>query len=121
MAAMAQWDEEDREFYGDLMGDIANRILNVTTMVLIRPYFAAVASPEWINGHNAIREWVLSSVLYAAPTVTDENQNVYTIPTAKVSTADAKKTTGRFFAMEANSVSHSETVRCDDDVFVIWK
>ena len=46
------------------MAVTANRVMAVSTIVIIKPYFAGVSDWVTTSGHNPVREWVLSSYLY---------------------------------------------------------
>jgi hypothetical protein len=108
----------------------ANRVLAVTTMVIIKPYFAGISSGIYNAGHNPVREWILSSYLYDAPTVVKDGVT-YTVPTARMSNEDVIALRGTLFEMcnrdsegvpadgtDINVSYKTETVRCDDDMFV---
>lgn len=131
------WDNEQKQFVANTPTlDMAvkkaaqgNRLLKVSAMVVLEPYFARVVG-VMTEGHNPIREWVLSSYLYEAPTVVDDDGTEYTVPTARMSNSDVIASRGTFYAMltrkdngEFNEFGvagsdNTETVRCDDDGFV---
>lgn len=129
---MASWSVADGKWIGARAVE-ANRIMAVTAMVMIKPYFIDVDN-ILSGGHNPIREWVLSSYLYDAPTV-EVDGVTYTVPTAKMSNADVlaargtyyemmpRNTDGSFVGLKSNgsmkeATLHTETIRCDDDCFV---
>lgn len=114
---MTKWNEETHKFEKVAMENytvLANRILQVAPIVVIEPKFAAVNGAIILNGHNAIREWVLTSILYDAPVVTD-GENTYKVPTAAMSNEDILAARGCFYDMTA--ADNVETVRCNDDKF----
>lgn len=115
---MTQWNGETHRFEMLAVENytkLANRIIKVAPVVVIEPKFAAVGGSIPFTGHNAIREWVLSSILYDAPTVTDADGNTFKVPTAAMTDDEVKAARGSFFDMTA--ARSVETVRCDDDVF----
>ena len=113
------------------MAVTANRVMAVSTIVIIKPYFAGVRNMVTTAGHNPVREWVLSSYLYDAPTVTKDGVT-YVVPTASMSNEDVIALRGTLYEMchrdkegeflasgEKDTSSYkTETVRCDDDGFV---
>lgn len=113
------------------MAVTANRVMAVSTIVIIKPYFAGVRNMVNTAGHNPVREWVLSSYLYDAPTVTKDGVT-YIVPTARMSNEDVIALRGTLYEMchrnkegeflasgEKDTSSYkTETVRCDDDGFV---
>ncbi len=125
--------------YTDFNCDLANSILYYCPIVLIRPYFANMNSIAMTDGHNPIREWYLSSILYDAPTVVNPedieqfdwlhyagydysvgtSSNLATVPTARATDEQIKQARGNFYVMRNDRTAHCETVRCDDDVFAI--
>lgn len=131
--SMTKFDREEGKWVkaGPIdMSVSANRVLAVTTMVIIKPYFAGISSGIYNAGHNPVREWILSSYLYDAPTVTD-NGLTYTVPTARMSNEEVIALRGTLFEMcnrdrsgvpaegiDINASYKTETVRCDDDMFV---
>lgn len=130
---MVSWDKNDNCFAG-YRSEEANRILAVSAMIQLSPYFAGVNDAAFGEGHNAIREWVLSSYLYSAPKATDADGNEYTVITARATNAESiaargtyvemigKTGEGEFVAKSAkgnypDGARYAETVRCDDDAF----
>ena len=113
------------------MSVAANRVMAVSTIVIIKPYFAGVNNMVATAGHNPVREWVLSSYLYDAPTVTKDGVT-HVVPTASMSNEDVIALRGTLFEMrhrdydgnhlmpgDSDASSYkTETVRCDDDGFV---
>lgn len=110
----------DTYYVDDLQGfdganaELANKILELCPIVVVRPYFAAVSGFVAFDGHNPVREWYLSSILYAAPTVQGK-----TVPTARMSDSDVRALRGQYFVMVNERQTACETVRCDDDVFTL--
>lgn len=154
MMVFALWDPEQQIFTNHL-GEIdtnysafscaINRILAVAPFVVLQAYYPPSENDEMpgIAGtccHNAIREWVLSTILYDAPTVTKDGKT-YTVPTMKMSAADIKALGGHFFyqiryvyddqgnivyeddekTIPEESAEFTETIRCDDDTFILQK
>ena len=135
---MADWNNEtlqwDKNTYPYDMAFAANRVMAVTTIVIIKPYFAGLNNMVTTAGHNPVREWVLSSYLYDAPTVTKDGVT-YVVPTAAMSNEDVIALRGTLFEMrhrdydgnhlmpgDSDASSYrTETVRCDDDSFVKLK
>ena len=149
MMVFALWDPE-KQVFTNHVGEVEtnyssfsyaiNRILAVAPFVVLQAYYpycgsSVIAGTEC---HNAMREWVLSTILYDAPTVTKDGKT-YTVPTMKMSAADIKALGGHFFYQfryvydddgnivyeddgtpEENTES-TETIRCDDDTFILQK
>lgn len=111
---------EDYGYFQNTCAKYANKILEFCPIVLVRPYFCAVSGEIMFNGHNAVREWYLSSLLYDAP-VTKPAAGSMTVPTAKMSDADVRAARGNYFVMCNDMKRACETVRCDDDYFVLNK
>ena len=134
------------EFYGTEVMPTSyaiNRILAVAPFVVLQAYYPPSENDEipGIAGtccHNAIREWVLSTILYDAPTVTKDGKT-YTVPTMKMSAEDIKALAGHFFyqfryvydsngnivydedGIPEENTEFTETIRCDDDTFILQK
>ena len=152
MMVFALWDPEKQVFTNHL-GEIdtnysafsyaINRILAVAPFVVLQAYYPPSENDEipGIAGtccHNAIREWVLSTILYDAPTVTKDGKT-YTVPTMKMSAEDIKALAGHFFyqfryvydsngnivydedGIPEENTEFTETIRCDDDTFILQK
>lgn len=132
--SMTAWDEEVGKWVqtGPFdMANTANRIMAVSTIVIVEPYFAGVGAGVTTAGHNPVREWILSSYLYDAPVVTVDGVT-HTVPTANMSNEDVIALRGTLYAMvkrnsdgshpldgeSADNSYNNETVRCDDDKFV---
>ncbi len=132
--SMVQWDEEEKDWVGAMNQSTARRVSELCPIIIIKPYFSGLDGMESTMGHNSIREWVLSSYLYDAPTVTVDGKT-YTVPTVNMSNEDVLALRGRVFEMchrdrdgnpldrnQSDSGSHkTETVRCDDDHFVVLR
>ena len=106
--------EEDGVFHG-AMSERANRVLKYCPIIELSPYFVGVKNPIFTNGHNPVREWYFTSILYDAPKTSDG----VTVPTARMSDEDIKALRGKFFEMKNAQESDCETVRCDDDTFIL--
>lgn len=151
MMVFALWDEEKQAFT-NVQGEIEtsydsfpyaiNRILNVCPFVVLQACY-----PHCTDGiqagtgcHNAIREWVLSTILYDAPTTKDKNGNTIIVPTMKMSAKDIIAARGHFFyqirytydeqgnivydedeGYPIENIELTETIRCDDDIFILQK
>ncbi len=110
------FDEDTKRFDGDY-SDVANYILDLCPIILVRPYFSGLTTNSMAaNGHNAVREWYLSTILYDAPKAGD-----VTVPTARMSDKDVRSLRGRFFVMNNERKNWCETVRPDDDDFSVDK
>ena len=108
------YDEEYCEFVGKNKSEFANAVNELAPIIVISPYFSAVSGGVAAEGHNPIREWYLSSILYDAPTTEDG----YIVPTAKMSDEGVRAARGDYYVMRNAHESYCETVRCDDDTFV---
>lgn len=108
--------DEDAQAFAGANGVQANLILQLCPIVLVRPYFASVKGTIAFNGHNSVREWYLSTILYDAPKAGD-----VTVPTARMSDAEVRALRGRYFVMVNERKLRCETVRCDDDEFTLNK
>lgn len=151
MMVFALWDEEKQAFT-NVQGEIEtnyssfshaiNRILDVAPFVVLQACY-----PHCTDGiqagtacHNAIREWVLSTILYNAPTTKDANGQEFIVPTMKMSAKDIKALRGHFFyqirytydeqgnivydedeGYPIENIELTETIRCDDDIFILQK
>lgn len=111
---MAQFNEEKCTFEG-MYAAYANRISELCPIVLVRPYFVGVKPSISANGHNPIREWYLSTILYDAPKADGR-----TVPTARMSNEDVRAAKGNFYMMSNARTPDCETVRCDDDTFAFY-
>ncbi len=119
------FDNKRGEFTGH-NSEYANAVLELCPIVQLAPYFRDVEDPIMFNGHNAVREWYLSSILYDAPLVGET-----VVPTARMSDKDVRAHAGQFFTMrrheydedneypEYSMYGEYESVRCDDDTFVL--
>ena len=151
MMVFALWDEEKQAFT-NVQGEIEtnydsfsyaiNRILAVSPFVVLQACYPHCTDgiQAGTNCHNAIREWVLSTILYDAPTTKDANGKEYIVPTMKMSAKDIKALRGHFFyqirytydeqgnivydedeGYPIESIELTETIRCDDDIFILQK
>ena len=110
---MAKYNESIRGFE-NTNAPYANKILELCPIVVVRPYFYGVSMPVSAFGHNAIGEWYLSTILYAAPKADGR-----IVPTACMSNEDVRAARGNLFVMINDRMANCETVRCDDDVFFL--
>lgn len=154
MMVFALWDPERQVFTNsqdeietdyDSFSHSINRILNVCPFVVLQAYYPPSENDEipGIAGtccHNAIREWVLATILYDAPTTKDANGNTFIVPTMKMSAKDIISAKGHFFyqirytydeqgnivydeddGYPVENLEFTETIRCDDDTFILQK
>ncbi len=110
---LAKYNETLQGFEGE-NAKYANKIFELCPIVLVRPYFAGVSLPIFVNGHNAIMEWYLSTILYDAPKADGRP-----VPTARMSNEEVRAARRNFFMMDNERMANCETVRCDDDIFYL--
>ena len=109
----AKYNESIRGFEGT-NAPYANKILELCPIVVVRPYFCGVSLPVSAFGHNAVGEWYLSTILYAAPKADGR-----IVPTARMANEDVRAARDNLFVMSNERTANCETVRCDDDVFFL--
>ncbi len=125
---MANFREDAKEWVG-VRGEEANFIMEYSAMVRLHPLYADMNGSIITDGHNPIREWVLTSYIYEAPTVTVDGVT-YTVPTAAMSNEDVIAARGTYYIQKSKNPDgtvsdvlgsytghYVETVRCNDDYF----